>query len=158
MSGINGSSTDVIMMWEEKVCDSGDPRITYISYVSPTAALFTSPLLHTYILSIHTFSHQMHQFNSPRVPEMEKKIENECNSCLPWPLSSRLPSSSQSSSIMASSSTRWSLSAIQPSLITGSLCPKVCESGQARCRFPMSLGRCEESPMGEAGKDRLELS
>jgi hypothetical protein len=59
---------------------------------------------------------------------------------------------------MASSSTIWSLSVIQPSLITGSLCPKDCESGQARCKLPMSLGRCEASPRGESGKDRLELS
>ena len=123
----------------------------------PTAGPVLQPII-TYILSKLTFSHQMRQFHRPRVPEMEKKMETEYDSCLPWPLSPRLPSSSQSSSIMASSSTPWSLSAIRPSLITGSLCPKGCESGQARCRLPMSLGRCEESPTGEAGKDRLELS
>jgi hypothetical protein len=74
--------------------------------------------------------------------------------CLPSSLSRPLPSSSQSSSIIVSSSNR---SAIRPSLITGSLCPKACESGQVRRRLSMSLGRCE-SPREEAEQDRPELS
>ncbi len=132
--------------------DSGDPRITYISYVcSPN-----SPA-HHYIHPLQgTLSHQAHQYNQPSVPGMgenEKRIFL-ARMCLPWFLSPRSPSPSQSSSIMVSSSST-SLAGIRPSLMTGLLCPKGCESGQCECRPAMSLGRCEE---GEAEKDGPALS
>lgn len=144
------------MMWEEKVCDLEIPELH--TYLTSAHHGPNSPA-HYYIHPFQdTFSHQIRQFDKPSAPGMEKKIENQYISrvCLPCSLSPRLPaSSSQSSSIIASSS---GLSLIQPSLITESLCPKGCESGQVICRLSMSLGRCEERPRGELGKDRPELS
>lgn len=72
--------------------------------------------------------------------------------CLPWSLSSRLPSPFHSSSITVSSS---SPSGMRPSSMTELLCIKGCESGYDECRRSMSLERCDE---GQVEKDGAELS